>query len=489
MIKKSYRDLIFALILTIAAVAWLNIPVLDKYPLNIAPYFLLLLFLSGYSLLAVLKPVNQIGVVKRVIYSIVLSLLITIIVSLLSFFNSTSLQMFIVIPVLTFILILIAFIRRRNAFKRDVLWRIKEEVGFDEEQIQVEQKELSQKLLDKLDLEVSESKINDKVKTVESDSKIEPVKSNEEKIKSGMDFYAWDLVLIGFFTVLSVLFILSPFLSGTVARTVLGLFLVLFLPGYSLIAALFPKQGDLDGVERLALSFGLSIAVTPLIGLTLNYTSYGIRLEPILLSLSSLTILLVVVAYLRRRFTASESRFRVDFNGFFKSIIGGFAGESRTGKILSLILILSILLAVSATVYIIVEPKTGESFTEFYILGPGGLASDYPTNLTSGENGSLIIGIVNHENKKASYHLMVNNSGVVQLDEVVTLNNGQSLMIPFNFTAGDPGSGEMVFMLYKLPDDSNVYRSLHLWLNISSSSTGSGSGNLTSSGLVGNGTG
>jgi uncharacterized membrane protein len=96
---------------------------------------------------------------------------------------------------------------------------------------------------------------------------------------------------------------------------------------------------------------------------------------------------------------------------------------------------------------------------------------------------------VNHENKKASYHLVVTSGGVVQMDEVVTLNNGQTLMIPFNFTAGQPGSREMDFMLYKLPDDINVYRSLHLWLNISSPSTGSGSGNLSSSGLVGNGTG
>ena len=150
----------------------------------------------------------------------------------------------------------------------------------------------------------------------------------------------------------------------------------------SLIAALFPKQGDLDGVERLALSFGLSIAVTPLIGLLLNYTSYGIRLDPILLSLSSLTVLLVAVAYLRRRLTTSESRFRVDFGGFFRTLGGGFSGESRTGKILSVILIISILVAVSATVFVVVEPKVGESFTEFYILGPGGMASDYPTNLT-----------------------------------------------------------------------------------------------------------
>ena len=82
----------------------------------------------------------------------------------------------------------------------------------------------------------------------------------------------------------------------------------------------------MDGVERLALSFGLSIAVTPLIGLVLNYTTYGIRLDPILLSLSSLTLLLVAVAYLRRRLTATENRFRVDFGGFFKTLGGGFSG-------------------------------------------------------------------------------------------------------------------------------------------------------------------
>jgi len=45
--------------------------------------------------------------------------------------------------------------------------------------------------------------------------------------------------------------------------------LVLFLPGYTLIATLFPRKDDLDGIERVALSFGLSIAITPLLGLAL----------------------------------------------------------------------------------------------------------------------------------------------------------------------------------------------------------------------------
>jgi uncharacterized membrane protein len=34
--------------------------------------------------------------------------------------------------------------------------------------------------------------------------------------------------------------------------------MVLFLPGYALIAALFPRKDDLDGIERIALSFGLT---------------------------------------------------------------------------------------------------------------------------------------------------------------------------------------------------------------------------------------
>ena len=73
-------------------------------------------------------------------------------------------------------------------------------------------------------------------------------------------------------------------------RYVLGSLMVLYLPGYSLIEALYPKKEDLDGLERLALSIGLSLALVPLVGLALNYTPWGIRLDPIVVSLSLLTV-------------------------------------------------------------------------------------------------------------------------------------------------------------------------------------------------------
>jgi len=47
---------------------------------------------------------------------------------------------------------------------------------------------------------------------------------------------------------------IAPRLNETPVRVVLGLLLVLFLPGYSLIAALFPWKDDLDGIARIALS-------------------------------------------------------------------------------------------------------------------------------------------------------------------------------------------------------------------------------------------
>ena len=57
----------------------------------------------------------------------------------------------------------------------------------------------------------------------------------------------------------------------------------------------------MDGIESIALSFGMSIAVTALIGLGLNYTSWGIRLEPVLYSIFAFIIILSAIAIIRRR--------------------------------------------------------------------------------------------------------------------------------------------------------------------------------------------
>jgi uncharacterized membrane protein len=119
-------------------------------------------------------------------------------------------------------------------------------------------------------------------------------------IQNNAKHFPNDLALVIFLTLLCIPFVLIPPLNETPVRIILGLPLVLFIPGYSLIAALFPREDDLDGIERVALSFGLSIAITPLLGLGLNYTPFGIRLTPILIVLSVFTISLAIGAYVRR---------------------------------------------------------------------------------------------------------------------------------------------------------------------------------------------
>jgi uncharacterized membrane protein len=122
-----------------------------------------------------------------------------------------------------------------------------------------------------------------------------------------------DLIFVIFLMFLCIPFILIPPLNEiSPIRIILGLPLVLFLPGYALIAALFPRKEDLDAIERIALSFGLSIAVVPLLGLALNYTPFGIRLLPILIVLSVFTISLAISAYVRRSMIPEEDRFSVD---------------------------------------------------------------------------------------------------------------------------------------------------------------------------------
>ncbi len=109
-----------------------------------------------------------------------------------------------------------------------------------------------------------------------------------------------DLALVILLTLSCMLFVLIPPLNETPVRVVLGLLLVLFLPGYSLIAALFPGRDDPDGTRAVALRFqGSSIAVVPLLGLALNYTPFGIRLMPILVVLSVFSVSLAVIAYVR----------------------------------------------------------------------------------------------------------------------------------------------------------------------------------------------
>lgn len=135
-------------------------------------------------------------------------------------------------------------------------------------------------------------------------------------------------------------------------------------------------------------------------------------------------------------------------------------------KTLSTILIILLVIAISATVYIIVNPNPGEKFTEFYILGAGDKAGNYPTNLSVNEKGNVTIGIVNHEHSITTYNLVATLNGTTISNQNYTLLNNETRMINYSFTPTKTGNQTLQFNLYKVPGNGTVYRSVFLYLNV-----------------------
>src|SRR4030067_1695535 len=104
-----------------------------------------------------------------------------------------------------------------------------------------------------------------------------------------------DLLVMLIWAILTLIFVINPNLSETFITLVLSIPIFLFIPGYVLMAVLLPNKFELEGIERLALSFSLSIASVPLLGLLLNFT-FNTRLLTILLILCIFTILFIFIA-------------------------------------------------------------------------------------------------------------------------------------------------------------------------------------------------
>jgi uncharacterized membrane protein len=118
------------------------------------------------------------------------------------------------------------------------------------------------------------------------------------------------VILIAVVVATLFLFPLVAFTTGGV-RIAFGILFTLFFPGYALISALFPKRDSLGGIERVAFGFGLSIAIAPLIGLILNFTPWGIKLYPIVISVTLFIVAASVVGWYRQRRLEPAQRFRV----------------------------------------------------------------------------------------------------------------------------------------------------------------------------------
>jgi len=164
---------------------------------------------------------------------------------------------------------------------------------------------------------IAEPKIIEHVLQLQSQGKItlkelptRPPQKMATYLKTKEAHWYWITLILAIATALTVLTIPENAYPLVYIRYVLGSIFVLWLPGYSFTKALFPTKStnrrpaeNLDSVERIALSIGLSLALVPIVGLLLNYTPWGIRLTPILLSLLALTTIFATAAIIREHQT------------------------------------------------------------------------------------------------------------------------------------------------------------------------------------------
>ncbi|QLH81191.1 DUF1616 domain-containing protein [Halosimplex pelagicum] len=220
---------------------------------------------------------------------------------------------------------------------------------------------------------------------------------------------------------------------------VLGLPLLLLLPGYAVVTALFPRACDaatetarsssvLDWqgaaarvtlVERAALSFAVSIAVLPLIGVALGVAGIGLGFDAVVGALGGVTAVALLVGAVRRQRLPPEDRFRVPVKGWVETASESvFGADSASVALVNVALAIAVVLAVGAFSYGLVVPRSADTSTTLLVVTGNQTgsyaASDYPENLTRGEPAELTVGVENSEGRTVAYTVVAR---LQQLDE------------------------------------------------------------------------
>jgi len=260
-----------------------------------------------------------------------------------------------------------------------------------------------------------------------------------------------------------------PWLSP--ARWVLGFAFVLFVPGYWLTNALFPSREDIDGIERVGLSLGLSIACVSILTLILDRLPWGIRLWPIVISEGIFIVIFSLIAWFRRSRLPESERFLLSIDVDVK---GWWLSQDKVNRIVYIIMLGVVLIALSSAAAIILIPKPGEYFTEFYIVGPEGLIENYPREAAIGEPLSVTIGFTNLEKEDHNYRVEVwalDPWGESQREKTAeiapfTLAVGQTFEHPLSWTMPWAGDDQKVEFILYIDAQPEPYRQLLLWLDV-----------------------
>lgn len=253
--------------------------------------------------------------------------------------------------------------------------------------------------------------------------------------------------------------------SDNIYMPILGIPAVLFIPGYVLATALFPKKDDLYDIERIALGLALSITVIPILGILLNFT-YGIELVPMVIALCAWDTIMVLATTYRRNKLPTNERFSVSFHKTYENIVNGLNPKNKKDGILTGILIFMIILFIGVAYFAITLSKTGEKFTEFYVINNSDKADNYLVNLEVDSTYSYLVGIINHEYAPTNYTVEIVLDKNVLTSNSVILDHDEEWKDDITFVPNIEGTDIMLeFWLFKDNNFVEPYRRLYMWVN------------------------
>lgn len=251
-------------------------------------------------------------------------------------------------------------------------------------------------------------------------------------------------------------------------RILLGLTYVLFIPGYCLTTALFPRINDLNNVERLSLSIGLSVACVSILTLLLDWLRLGLYPWPILLSELVVTGLFMAIISRRR------SQIPLDVI-YLPEILRQPLRNSLSLSKRRLYNMLAISLVVSGlAAWVSFTPISDQSTTEFYILGSEGLIADYPYQVKLNDEVRVNVGVRNGEKREITYHFEVwvtdtlnpERRERIMRSDTFLLHPGGKFEQSMFWHMPWAGDDQKVELLLFYTDDSKPYRKLKMSINV-----------------------
>lgn len=216
-----------------------------------------------------------------------------------------------------------------------------------------------------------------------------------------------------------------------VSRLVVVPFLV-FVPGYVLLAVLFPKRvpqvggnerpslvrdgpsvisgAGLGWRERTLLSLPTSIALLPLVAFALTTVGLPFTVLPAFSLLAALVLVGVLVAHLRRRRVPETDRFGVPVGEWLAGLRTAVNPRFPLDAALNVALICAVVVAMSAIAYgLSAPPADGDGFEAALLTERDGafVAGDYPDTLVRGDGTSLTLAIENVDGGQVVYTVVV----------------------------------------------------------------------------------